>query len=352
MPVDSEGRMQAARLHGVRDLRVERVSSPAISADDEVLIRIHACGVCPSDLRAYTGVRAPSWDTPYIPGHEWAGEVVAFGSSVDGLSVGDRVVPSWRVVCGECAYCVRGAHNFCENLQRGRVRGGFAEYGVAPRNSLLGIPDSVSYAEACFCEPVACCINGSLDSRIAFGDDVVIIGGGPIGLVHLQLAKHSGARVMVSDLLLERLIKAEELGADAVILASRDDAVQRVNELTDGYGADVVIVCVGAPQALQQALAMAGNNGTVNFFAGTYPPTTLEIDPNLIHYKQIRLTGSHDFTPRHFQTALRFIELGTVKVAPIVSHELPMAQVKAGFDTVAERAGLKVIIHTNAADTA
>jgi L-iditol 2-dehydrogenase len=341
---NSNSKMKAARLYGVIDLQIEEVTRLAISADDEVLIRIHACAICPSDLRPYTGIRPPSRPFPYIPGHEWAGEIVAVGDSVEGFAIGDRVVPSWRVVCGECHYCMRGIHNFCENLLRERVRGGFAEYGVVPVCSMLKIPEAISYSEACFCEPLACCVNGSLGSGIRFGDNVVIVGAGPIGLMHLQLAKHSGAWVSVSDLIPERLKKAEELGADEVIHASQEDSVQRVKELTGGYGADAVIVCVGAPRALQQALDMVGLCGTVNFFAGTYPPTMLEIDPNLIHYKQIRLTGSHDFTPFHFHTALRLIEVGTVQVAPLISHELPLGRVKEGFDIVAERKGLKVII--------
>lgn len=344
--------MKAARLYGVGDLRVEEVNRPIISADDEVLIRIHACGICPSDIRAYTGVRSPTRPLPYTPGHEWAGEVVAVGDGVKEFAIGDRVVSNWRVVCGECYYCIRGIHNFCENLRRERVGGGFAEYGLAPAGNLLKIPENVSYAEACFSEPLACCAKGSLDSDIKFGDNVVIVGAGPIGLMHLQLAKHSGACVAVSDLIPERLKKAEELGADEVIHVSQEDPVQRVRELTGGYGADVVIVCVGARCALQQALDMVGICGTVNFFAGTYPPTKLEIDPNLIHYKQIRLTGSHDFTPFHFQTALCFIEMGMVKVAPLVSHELPLARVKEGFDIVAERQGLKVIIRTDPTERA
>jgi len=336
--------MKAARLYGVGDLRVEEVDRPALSADDEVLIRVQTCGICPSDLRAYTGLRQPYRSVPYTPGHEWAGEVVDAGDAVEGFAAGDRVVPSWRVMCGECYYCIRGIHNFCENLRRGAVRGGFAEYGVASVKALLKIPDGVSYTEACFCEPLACCINGSLDSDIQFGDCVVVVGAGPIGLTHLQLAKHSGARVTVSDLNVERLKKARELGADALIDASQEDPVERVQALTDGYGADVVIAAVGAPQALRQALDMAGICGTVNFFAGTYPPTTLEIDPNFIHYKQIRLTGSHDYTPFHFRMALGFIEIGTVEVFPLVSHELPLEEVKRGFDTVAGQEGLKVVI--------
>jgi L-iditol 2-dehydrogenase len=341
---DRDGKMRAARLYGKGDLRVEQVDMPVISAPDEVLIRIHACGICPSDIRAYAGLRPSTRAGVYTPGHEWAGEVVAVGEAAEGFVVGDRVVPSWRVVCGRCYYCTRGRHNFCEHLERGRVRGGFAEYGVAASVALLQIPDGVSYRDACFCEPVACCINGSLDSDIRFGDNVAIVGAGPIGLLHLQLAVHSGGRVIVSDLIPERLDVAKQLGADEVILASQTDPGERVKELTGDRGADVVIVAVGAPQALRQALEMVAICGTVNYFAGTYPPTTIELDPNLIHYRQIRLTGSHDYTPHQFEIALRFIEMGTIRAGPLISHELDLAQVKEGFDVVAGRAGLKVMI--------
>ena len=345
-----DARMRAARLYGIGDLRVEEVDRPTIARDDEVLIRIHACGICPSDLRAYTGVREPRSQGPYTPGHEWAGEVVATGSAVRGLEVGDRVVPRWLVVCGKCHYCLRGLDQFCERAQYGRVRGGFAEYGVAPAESLLSIPDSVSYQEACFCEPLACCINGSLNSRIGFGMDVVIVGAGPIGLMHLQLARHSGARVIVSDMIGERLARARELGADAVVDASVCDAVEQVMRLTGGRGADAVIVAVGSRRAQEQALAMAGLGGTVNLFAGTHPPVTHEIDANRIHYRQLHLTGSYNYTPLHFETALRFIETRTVKVAPLISHELPLERVKEGFDIVAGQKGYKVIIRTNVHD--
>jgi L-iditol 2-dehydrogenase len=337
--------MRAAHLYGPGELRVERVERRQIEADDEVLIRIHACGICPSDLRAYTGVRAGFRPFPYIPGHEWAGEIVELGPAVEGFSIGDRVAPSWRIVCGKCYYCTRGLHNYCENLQYGRVRGGFAEYGVAPADSLYRIPDEVSYQEASFSEPLACCINGSLASRISFGDDVVIVGAGPIGLIHLQLAKHQGGRVISSELIPERLIVAQELGADEVVHAGQTDPVERVKELTEGRGANVVIVAVGARRAAEQALEMAGIGATVNFFAGTYPSVEIPFDPNLVHYKQLALTGSHDYTPDHFRTALRFIQSGTARVSPLISHELALDETKRGFDVVAERNGLKVIIN-------
>lgn len=337
--------MWAAQLYGPGDLRAEQVERRRIEADDEVLIRIHACGICPSDLRAYTGARAGFRPFPYIPGHEWAGEIVELGPAVEGFRIGDRVAPSWRVVCGKCYYCTRGLHNYCENLQYGRVRGGFAEHGVAPADSLYRIPDGVSYQEASFSEPLACCINGSLASRISFGDDVVVVGAGPIGLLHLQLARHQGGRVIVSELIPERLTAAQELGADEVIDADQGDPVERVKELTEGRGANVVIVAVGARRAAEQALDMAGIGATVNFFAGTYPSIEIPFDPNLVHYKQLALTGSHDYTPAHFRTALRFIQIETVRVSPLISHELTLSETKQGFDIVAERRGLKVIIN-------
>ncbi len=339
--------MKAALIYGVGDLRTGEAERPEITHPDDVLIRVRACGVCPSDLRAYTGTRGGMRNFPYVPGHEWAGEVVAVGAAVSKFKIGDRVVPSPRVTCGKCYYCTRGVFNYCEDLARGRVRGGFAQYGVALEGNLFKIPDHVSYREASFCEPLACCINGSLYSDIGFGDDVVIVGAGPIGLMHMQLAKIQGARVIVSEFYEERLAKAKELGADELIYAGKEDAVARVKELTEGRGANTVIVAVGAPKALQQALDMAGINAYVNYFAGTYPPTTIPLDPNVVHYKQLRLTGSHDYNPPHFRSALRFIELGMVKVTPLISHVLTLDETKQGFDIVAGQKGLKVMVDTD-----
>ncbi|MGH2460817.1 MAG: zinc-dependent alcohol dehydrogenase, partial [Chloroflexota bacterium] len=239
--------MKAARLYGIRDLRVEEVASPD-PGPGEAMIRIHSCGVCPSDLRSYLGARSSSGPTslPRTPGHEWAGVVVALGEPVDAgqpaptIQVGDRVVADWRYVCGQCYQCRRGVFNYCENLRRG-VRGGFAEYGVAPLSQLRIIPDHVSFEEASFCEPLACILNAHGYTQISVGNDVVIVGAGPIGLLHLQLARDRGARVIVSDPIASRLEKARELGAHDLIDASAIDPVARVRELTEGRGADAVI---------------------------------------------------------------------------------------------------------------
>ncbi len=339
--------MKVARIHGGGDLRIDDVSPPE-PAPGEALIRVTACGVCPSDVRAYSGARGNSSNLPRTPGHEWTGVITSLDaetSAATGFAVGDRVVPDWRVVCGRCHYCRRGVFNYCRDL--GHIRGGFAEWGTAAATNLRRIPDCVKDEEAIFTEPLACCINGSMESRISLGDDVVIVGAGPIGLQHMQLARAQGARVIVSDPLASRLEVAQRLGAHDVIDVSQGDPVQRVLELTDGLGANTVIVAVGHPTPLNQGLRMAGINGAVNFFAGTYPPTELAVDPNLIHYKQLVVTGSHDFTPHDFTTALRLIEHKIVQVAPLISHRFSLDQTKEAFDLVANRGGMKAVVLMN-----
>lgn len=338
--------MKAARLYGVRDLRVEDVDDPQPHAG-EALIRIEACGVCPSDIRSYLGSRSGASGLPRTPGHEWAGVVLEVrqgeGGADPGIAVGDRVVADWRYVCGRCYQCRRGVFNYCEHLQRA-VRGGFAEFGVAPLSQLRRIPENVTFEEAAFCEPLACVINGNEMTPMRLGDDVVIVGAGPIGLLHLQLARNRGVRLIASDPLAARLETARALGAHDTIDASSVDPIARVKEITEGRGADAVIVAVGVGEAARQGLQMAAIGGRVNFFAGTYPEVELPFDPNLVHYRQLVVTGSHDFTPHHFSTALKLIQHGIVRVEPLISHRFDLGAVRDAFEMAAGRGGLKSMV--------
>lgn len=357
--------MKAARLYGPRDLRVEDVPDPEPGVE-EALIRIEACGVCPSDVRGYAGTRHTPGAPPRTPGHEWAGVIVALGPesparehfSTHGVhvpvhhepapfKVGDRVAADWRMVCGRCYQCRRGVFNYCEDLTRG-VRGGFSELGTAPLSQLRHIPDHVSFEEASFCEPLACVINGNDKLNLQLGEDLVILGAGPIGLQHLQVAKSRGARIIVSDPIASRLAVARELGAHDTIDASQGDPVARVRELTEGRGADAVIVAVGATEPSKQAMQMAAINGRVNYFAGAYPAAEFEFDTNVVHYRQSVLTGSHDFTPHHFSTALKLISFGIVQVKPLISHRFSLDAVREAFELTASRAGLKAMVGTAA----
>jgi L-iditol 2-dehydrogenase len=259
------------------------------------------------------------------------------------LKVGDRVVADWRYICGRCYQCRRGVFNYCEHLRRA-VRGGFAQYGIAPLSQLRRIPDHVSFEEAAFCEPLACVINGNEMTPMRLGDDVVIVGAGPIGLLHLQLARNRGARVIVSDPLAARLETARQLGAHDVIDASAGDPIAQVKDLTEGRGADAVIVAVGVGAAAEQGIEMAAIGGRVNFFAGFYPHVELPFDPNVVHYRQLLVTGSHDFSPHHFSTALKLIQHGIVRVEPLISHRFDLDDVKDAFEMAASRGGLKSMV--------
>lgn len=336
--------MKAIRLYGPRDLRLEEVPLPEITSQ-QVLIRIEVCGICPSDVRWYAGTRPLPQRVrlPRIPGHEWVGEIVEVGAEVTEYQVGDRVAAYGQVVCGMCENCKRGIFNFCLD-RRWAIEGGFSQYGRASAQGLLPIPQELGYEEASLTEPLSCCINGIWRSNIRLGDDVVVVGAGPIGLLHIQLARLHGARVIATDLIPERLEVAKEVGAHEVVSAVGGDVIEQVRELTGGRGADAVIVATGARAAMEQGLQMAGLHGNVNLFAGSYPPPQLPLDPNLIHYKELTLTGSHHFTPFTFQRALKLLQYGLIQVKPLISHRLRLEQTAEGFDIVAGQKGLKVVV--------
>jgi L-iditol 2-dehydrogenase len=275
--------------------------------------------------------------------------VAAIGSAVTEFTVGDRVAVNWRVVCGVCTYCGQGRHNYCERPDHTRVKGGFCEYGVAPASNVRPISDGISFAEAALVEPLACCLNGTRALHIELGDNVVVVGAGSIGLLHMLLARAQGARVIVSELLAERREKAKALGAHEVIGGDGVDPVTAVKELTEGRGADAVIVAIGHPVATSQGIQMAGPLGRVNLFAGTYPPTEIPLDPNLIHYQNIIITGTHDFVPHEFDLAFQLIGHGIIEVAPLISHTFPLVEARQAFDVVVERSGLKVMVETDSA---
>ncbi len=333
--------MTRALLTGPRSFRIEQHPAPDMGPG-EVLIAIHTCGVCPSDVRLYSGTRAGT-TYPRTVGHEWVGEVIGVGSDVTRFAVGDRVAAFVQRVCGMCRNCQRGLFNMCLN-RLPAIQGGFQTIGVAVPEALELIPDGVPYHSAAFTEPLACCLNGISRTPISLGDTVVIMGVGPIGQMLAQLARLRGARVIAVDLIAERLELARELGASAGLNAADPDLVAQIQSMTGGLGAEAVIVAVGAPAAEKQALDLAAPGGCVNYFAGTYPSTTIGVDPNVIHYKQLWVTGSFHFTPGGFRTALGLIARGEVQVEPLISHRLGLSEIASGFDMVIDQAGMKVIV--------
>ena len=320
---------------------------------EEVVVKVTACGICGTDLNLFIGRRPKGWTIsfPFQMGHELSGTIHAVGESVPdepGLRVGDRVVPDGRLPCGYCRYCRRGHENLCVNA--GYTAGGFAQYAVYPFRNLPKVPKGVDLVEAAFAEPLACCINGNNKlADVPLGGVGVVIGAGPIGLLHLQLLKNRGLRVIVIDQKEKRLEMARALGAEAVLKAERSgevnlELIQKVKDLTDGFGADVVVSAAGLdPMVLEEALQMAAKQGQVLYFAATLSdPATLNLD--VIHYKELVLVGSHDSTRADYEKALALMRSGNIQVGPIISHRFPLEEIYDAFCLANGRTGLKVMV--------
>ncbi|HEX6972248.1 MAG TPA: zinc-binding dehydrogenase, partial [Limnochordia bacterium] len=272
------------------------------------------------------------------------GVVEAVGEGVRSVGPGDRVAGSWRVHCGVCVHCRRGRTQYCRDLRQERVAGGFAEFARVPESNVWPIPAGLSLRTATFCEPLACCYHGSRVLQIEPGEDVVVVGAGPIGLLHVQLARAQGARVIAVDRIASRLELAQRLGAQAVVNFEETSPPEAIGRLTDGKMADAVIVAASSLAAVEAGLPLLAMGGRMNIFAGIYPPGTLTLDPNEIHYRQIVLTGTHDYNPGHFTAACKLLADGTVQTDPLISHHLPLTALEEGLEIVAAQAGHKVMI--------
>jgi L-iditol 2-dehydrogenase len=314
---------------------------------DEVLIKVAYCGICPWDLRAYLGKKQVP--LPRLLGHELSGWVEKTGENVTDLKAGQRVVGDFIVKCGYCDNCREGRGNKCFNPTF--APGGYVEYAKCPRRNIHVLrSEKTSMKAAAFTEPLATVCRGQSLLELKPGDFELVVGAGPIGQMHAQVARLYGARVIVADLLQERLDKALELGADYVVNSLKVDLVESVKEITRGKGANAAVVAVqSSPLVVETANAMA-DGGRLNIFAGIYPVDPLMLDPNIIHYKELKILGSADSTGEEFHQALGFIEDGRVKTEPLISHLLPLEKLQEGLDIVARNGGMKVMIRVGGDD--
>ncbi|MDP7643653.1 MAG: alcohol dehydrogenase catalytic domain-containing protein [Anaerolineales bacterium] len=321
---------------------IEELEKPTIGPA-EVLIKVAACGVCGTDVEAYQGNVPRGWSItyPFRMGHEVAGTVVDVGENVTNVKPGDRVVPDGRLTCGYCYYCRRGLFSACQN--QGYFSGGLAQYSNYPFQNLTKIPEGVSMEEAAFAEPLACVINGQSKLEVPFGSVAVVIGDGPIGLLHIQLLRHQGAFTVMVGLLDHRLDVAKKLGANVVIDASREDIEQVVREVSDGRGADIVVNAVGKAAVLRQAIDLAARRGQVLYFAATLEPK-VELDLDLIHYKELRIIGSYDSIVAQYEQALALINADIIKAKLLISHRLPLEEIQFGYEIARKQEGVKVLI--------
>jgi L-iditol 2-dehydrogenase len=324
--------MKAAVYRGRDDVRLEEVPVPEIGRG-EILVRVHTCGICGTDLKK---IATGSHSAPRIFGHETSGVVTRVGEGVRKFGVGDRVVVFHHIPCRQCYYCRHHTFAQCETYKQVGCTagfepsgGGFAEYvrvmDWIVEKGTVAIPDGVSFEQACFVEPVNTCMKGIQALRLEPEETVLVIGQGPIGLILAVLAKRAGARVITSDLYPARLTISGRLGLDQTIDASRADTVRVIREMTEGRGADAVVLAVGGNALIRSAMDAARPGGRVLLFAQTARGEAT-IDPAAVCVDEKALLGSYSASIELQEQAVGFVMNHEMDLEQLISHRFPLRQ--------------------------
>jgi L-iditol 2-dehydrogenase len=343
--------MLAARLVAHNDLKVEDVPTPS-PGPGEVLVEVGANTICGTDGRILRGDKTSYVELPVVLGHEVAGRVAEVGPRVTGYRVGDRVGMQPSVPDLGCWACRQGLENMCEGqrILGYSVNGGMAEYMLVPAYAVeagcLFVAESdLPYEQLALAEPLGAVLYGQSLTPVGVGDNVLIVGAGPIGLLHLQIARLSGARsVIVSQPPSPRQALAEQFGATVVVDPLTQELAEVVRQHTGGRGPDVVIICIGVPALVNEALRLTRPGGRINVFAGLTGKGWAEIEANLIHYKQLTVTGSSAMRRSDYETALGLITSQQVDTASMVTHRFPLKDVNDAFAAAAAQEAVKVAV--------
>jgi L-iditol 2-dehydrogenase len=330
--------MQAAVYRGVNEVRVETVPVPQI-APGEVLIRVHTCGICGTDLKK---IHTGSHSAPRIFGHETSGVIAAVGDEVEGFSVGERVMVFHHIPCGECFYCRRKVFAQCPTYKKvgctagfEPAGGGFAEYvrvmDWIVRRGLVKIPEGVSFEQAAFVEPVNTCLKGVEALKLEPGETVLVIGQGPIGIILAFLARRAGARVIASDLYRQRLTMSQAYQIGETIDASSADLVEEVRAHTEGRGADAAMLAVGGNGLIRPAMDSVRYGGRVMLFAQTARGEAT-VDPAAVCVDEKTLMGSYSASVELQDESARLVFSGEIDLAGLISHRFPLNEAVEALD--------------------
>jgi L-iditol 2-dehydrogenase len=344
--------MKSAFLVGVREFEIREVADP-VAPDGGLVLRVEACGVCGSDLRRWReGPAQGAGDV--VPGHEVGGVVEEVGSGMAHYAPGDRLAIAPDVHCGHCYYCQRGLFNLCDNLEFLGITpgypGGFAEKmaltGEVMANGVVHrMPGGLSFIQGALAEPCSSVLASHHKGGTSLQDTVVVMGAGPIGCLHVVVAKARGARVILSEPSEMRREMAQRFDPDALVDPYNEDLAACVSQFTDGVGADVVI-CANPVSATQtQAVEVVRKGGRVVLFGGlpkANPMTTL--DGNVIHYGEIEVVGAFSYHPTFHALALDALARGLIPADLLVTHSFSLDQVVEAFETAASGKGLKVMV--------
>lgn len=345
--------MLAAKLYDRSDMRLEEIDIPGIN-ENEVLLKVKSAAICGTDVRMYkNGYKGIGPESPRILGHELSGVVAAVGKDVQCYTEGMRVAVAPNMGCGICNACVRGDGHLCREYKALGINidGGFAEYVVIPEQAVRGgniieIDNRVSFDEAAVNEALSCVYNGFQQCNIRPGDVVLVIGAGPIGIMHAKLAKMAGAAaVIINDLSAERLEVCKQIDS-CFITVDSTTLKEYIFSITKDEGVDVCITACPAPAVQSLAIELMATGGRVNFFGGLpADKQNVTLNTNLIHYKQLIVTGSTRASVSQFRKTLEFISSRILDVKKLVTNRLPLKDICTGFDMAADARGLKNVIY-------
>jgi L-iditol 2-dehydrogenase len=334
--------VKAAVLHAQEKIQIEDLAPPALKPG-EVRIRIEAALTCGTDLKVFKrGYHAKMIVPPAIFGHELSGVISEIRSQkpevgVQEWKIGDRVVAANSAPCGDCFFCKIHQENLCEDLLF--LNGAYAESIVVParivEKNLLRLKPETDFRDAALTEPLACVVQGVEDLKLRAGQNVLILGAGPIGLMFVALAKKLGCNVTVAGRRAARLDAAKKLGAVQVVdIGDGTDLVSKIRAATETKF-DAVIEAVGKPETWEAAVQLVRKGGAVNFFGGCPSGATITLDASLIHYSNLTLLASFHHTPRTIRRALEFIESGVIRAKDFVDGECPLSKLPELFKTMA-----------------
>lgn len=328
--------MKAVQFYGGRQMKYESVPIPSYGPD-EVLIKVHAVGVCATDLEIYDGEMVyfltGQAKFPIIPGHEWAGEIVEVGANVKDFKVGDRVVGETTLSCGRCQTCLKGMYNLCPNRVENGVmnkNGACAEYMVYPAYALYKFDSSIPFEQACLIEPAAVSYRGVQRLGVTPDDTVAVIGAGPIGLLAVQAAKAHGARkIVLVDMRRNRLEMGLKLGCDDMIDLSNEDLETAAASITDGQMFTRIIEATGNPQAVESVTRIAAPNCRI-VLLGLCGGRRASIDIDHIVTNDIEVCGSLA-SPGVWENTVRLFESGIIQTEPLITHRYPVYEIEKAF---------------------
>ena len=343
--------MKSLRLFGKQDIRLVETDVPKIRPD-ELLLKTDAAAICGTDIRMWqNGHKGVDEAHPLTLGHEFAGTIVEVGSDVSFYKEGMQVAMQPNIGCGICDRCVDGNFHLCDDYRAFGINmdGAFAEYVRIPadaiqRGNLMLLPEGVSPEEAAVTEPLSCAYNGFTKCNVKPGEYALVVGAGPIGIMHVQLLHMAGAKVFLNDISAERLASCKAL-FPYITTYYGNDLAGFIKEQTRGRGLDIAITACPVPSVQAAMLPLMNYGGRVNFFGGIpADKQPIPIDTNIVHYKELYLTGSTRSSIAQFRKTLDFVSQGLIDVGSIITHRYPLSDILTGFENARQAKGIKHVI--------